>query len=190
MADSIRKTDLKELAGEMLKSGPERKAAKHRHVAGASAAVSYSGARKAGKSYRRFRKNEWTDMDGIPVEIIDSLVELDSLVDKLELYGTEDGFGEDVRFNECYFDAARAQELVSGINYRLNRLMAGEKRNQASEKKSTLAVQADRLYGLTGALEENLKTLKDSLEREHGLGSRAAEQAMAGPVLKKASEEA
>jgi len=186
MDGKVRKTGLKELTGDNEKLNAARHPERVRHAAFASGA-GYVRSRKAGKVYREFRKNEWTDMDGIPHEIYDSLLELDGILEKMDSYGTDDGFGENVRFNECYFDAVRAGELLAGINYRLNRISAGEKK--ATEKNGSKTKQINRLYGLTGALEESIKVLKDSLEREHKLGSHGMEKGNAPRVLRPSSED-
>ncbi len=186
MGDRVRTTNLKELTGDLPVSGKQKSASRVRS-APVPAATAFSSVRTAGSGYRKGRKAELKDIDGIPSDITDSLAELDGLIDRMDSYGAFDSFDEEIRYNECYFDACRAHELVAGINHRLNRLVTKDKHQ--TEKSRGRHKQIESLYGLTGVLEERLNTFMDSMEKEHGFTPSGMTKGMNDPVLRPGAED-
>lgn len=185
MQGKTRKTDLEELSKGLFTGKSEKKVINPRHQA-LSLSKACPAVRRSGRAYRKFR-TESGDAASLPEELAGSILELDGIVDRLFSYGDENGDGMDAVYNECYFDAIRANELLTGINYKLNRFIAGNKKKEKSDIKGSRGI--DKLYALTGNLEQDLKVFTDSLERKYGLGRKVSKDSIDAPVMTSGAED-
>ncbi len=179
MDGKTRKTDLEELSKGLFPGKTGKKIINPRHQA-MPVSKSYTAVRRSGRAYRKFRTEDGDDAS-LSEELTGSIMELDGIVDRLFSYGDENGEGLDAVYNECYFDTIRANELLTGINYKLNRFIAGNKRKEKSDIKGSRGV--DKLYALTDNLERDLKVFTDSLERKYGLGRKVSKDSIDAPVM-------
>ena len=183
MKGMVRKTDLNALIG----GGAKVKAAPKTRRRGVAVAEAYSAMTGSGKAYRKCRGDEFTDDDGLPEAVTDSILELDGIIDRLFSHAAEDEDDMDAIYNASYFDACRAHDLISGINHRLNRITAGDKK--AVKPDASKNRRIDSLYGVTAILEKDLKSFMDSMEREYGLDRNGLTDSCDAPVMAPRTED-
>ncbi len=174
-SDNVKKISLKELTKDVIGFQPgEELTPKQRH----KTPDNYFAVLDAGRDFMLWKRRYGQAIKYLPKNIGALLLEMETLVQKMNMTAIEDSFDYSVHCNECYFAMSQVGSLSSKISHQLNVFLKNEKAlpdllpGHSTKEISNFVSQVKKLSSANQTLKKSAGLFMGQLEREFDFGER------------------